>query len=207
MKKLFSVIVVCLTLHSFSQTTPYKHYFRFDVGYEQNQFLTNHTIPMQYKAWNTRSVALEFELSFKNSTAFSRNYRPAFGQTEAGYFYAHIPAGPIAGLVGLLFTGSNGTGCGGLALDALLFLIPEGFAYYPIQNKSMHFGMYGNFLALDFAGGKNGGIDYAPDAGIKLHFFITPDMFLFARASGKYSTKFGGWGAQGTIGLGWDIGK
>jgi hypothetical protein len=69
--------------------------------------------------------------------------------------------------------------------------------------------MYANFLGVDMRGTFNGPAlwDYAPDFGLRANVYAGEDFFIFMRASGKYSTRFKGWGAQATIGVGWDFDK
>jgi hypothetical protein len=213
MKKIIFLFTfsVC-SLLVFSQTTSgnglndYKSYLRFDVGYEHTEF-------MAHNGWRPRCVAIEFEKSF-NNTPFSRNYRVSIGLNDSNQFYMHMPAGPIAGILVMLYAGSNANYCTGISASTLLFICPDGFAFSPIQNKKMELGIYANFLGVDYCDSrrvnKQGQLrkwDYAPDIGVRYNYYIDEKVYAFSRVSAKYSTVFAGWAAVATVGIGFQFEK
>ncbi|MBC7865701.1 MAG: hypothetical protein IAF38_22190 [Bacteroidia bacterium] len=216
MKKHLLLLFIFPALVTFSQTnsgssTTYDDFTRFDIGYEGNG-------GMAHNGWQTNAVAIEFEKSFKTSP-FSRNYRASFGLSQKGNFYMHMPVGPIAGLLAAIVVAksSSSNSCGGIGLSALLFILPDGFGFTPLQTDKMHVGIYANFLGVDYCNDPytnpktgvttNGTFDYAPDIGVRTNMYFGKKFFAFVRLSGKYSTRFAGWGAQGTAGVGWDFDK
>ena len=185
----------------------YKNYFRFDAGFEHQNF-------MAHDGWPTYAVAFQFEKTFEN-TPFSRNYRISVGMNDSSDFYLHMPAGPIAGVLLLMIMNSQQNYCSGIAASTLLFILPDGFGFNPVQNEKMEFGVYANFLGVDFCQSKrrkpNGSfyspIDYAPDFGARFNYYFNKQVYLFSRVSAKYSTIFAGWGAQATVGIGFEFEK
>lgn len=184
----------------------YKNFFRFDVGYEHNEF-------MAHNGWRTRSLAAEFEKSFGNSP-FSRNYRISIGMNDSNQFYMHMPVGPVAGLLLLLASNSKANYCAGITASALLFILPDGFAFNPIQKDNMQLGIYANFLGVDYCNsnrvnskGNLMRLDYAPDFGVRFNYYFDKKLYVFSRVSAKYSTIFAGWGAQATAGIGFEFEK
>jgi hypothetical protein len=212
MKKYLLAAFVLIAAAGFSQTNSgksFNDFTRFDLGYEANA-------AMAHNGWQTNAVAIEFEKSFKASP-FSRNYRVSFGMSNRGNFYMHMPLGPIAGVLAAIIVskGSNNSSCGGMGIGALLFILPDGLGFNPVQTDKMQVGIYANFIGVDYCNDpftKNGvttkgGFDYAPDIGIRTNMYFGKTFFTFIRASGKYSTKFAGWGVQATAGIGWDFDK
>jgi hypothetical protein len=204
MKNLFAPLFIILFSQLSAQTSgsgsDYKRYFRFDMGYERNDLYP-------HNGWKTHAVAFEFEKSFKNSP-FSANYRVSIGQTDSGNFYIHIPLGPIAGVLAAFIAAKNNTSsCGGIGIGALLFIVPDGFGFTPLHNDKMAVGIFANFLGVDYHNEAKKYWDYAPDFGVRMNLYFNKKMFAFTRLSGKYSSRYAGWGFQGTAGIGWDFEK
>ena len=211
MKKIIPVLFLFFLIQIHAQTNKnglndYKGFFRFDVGYERQQF-------MAHNGWPTNSVAVELERSFK-TTPFSMNYRISVGMNDSSQFYLHMPAGPIAGVLLLLLVNSQQSYCSGIAASTLLFILPDGFGFNPIQNDKMQFGIYANFLGIDYCNtqrrntlGKMMRWDYAPDFGARFNYYFDQRIYAFSRVSAKYSTLFAGWGAQATVGIGFEFEK
>ena len=185
----------------------FKNYLRFDMGFEHQNF-------MAHNGWPTYALALQFEKNFEG-TPFSRNYRISVGMNDSSDFYLHMPAGPLAGLILLMLMNSQQDYCSGVAASTLLFILPDGFAVSPIKNEKMELGIYANFLGIDICktnrikptGGTYSPIDYAPDFGARFNYYFNDKLYLFSRVSGKYSTIFAGWGAQATVGIGFEFEK
>jgi hypothetical protein len=214
MKKLITLIFLCFSLCVLHAQTSsnlkglneYKSYFRFDVGYERQQF-------MAHNGWPVNAVAVEFEKSIKTSP-FSMNYRISVGMNDSSQFYFHMPAGPVAGVLLLILVNSQQNYCSGIAASTLLFIMPEGFGFNPIQNDKMQFGIYANFLGIDYCNTQRRNTkgqvmrwDYAPDFGARFNYYFDQRMYAFSRVSAKYSTQFAGWGAQATVGIGFEFEK
>jgi hypothetical protein len=178
-----------------SSTSGYKQFTRFDVGYER----------IQYRhAPASNAAAIEFEKSFGRSR-FSRNYRLSIGETESNQFYTHIPGGVAVSAI--LFVVQV---FGNIPIDKepyeLLFRVPDGFGFTPVQRDKLAVGVYANLLSVDYTNRFEYSWDYAPDAGIRSNFYFNDRMFAFTRVSAKYSFGLAEWAAQGTFGVGWDFG-
>ncbi len=218
MKKILFVISLFCSFSLFSQTASggkktegtdfnsYKKFFRFDVGYEDNEFMAHH-------GWRTHSVALELERSI-GTTPFSTNYRVSVGLNDSNQFYMHMPVGPVAGVLLFFLASGNSNSCVNLSASALLFILPDGFGFNPIQKDNVQFGVYANIFGIDFCNsarrntkGALMNVDYAPDFGMRFNYYLNEKTYTFARASAKYSTIFAGWGAQATVGIGFEFSR
>ena len=190
-----------------NRANTFDNYFRFDMGFEHQNF-------MAHGGWPTYAASFQFEKNFEGSP-FSRNYRISVGMNDSAQFYLHMPAGPLAGVLLLLVMNSQQNYCSGIAASTLLFILPDGFGFSPIKNEKMEFGIYANFLGIDICqtnrrkpdGKKYSPIDYAPDFGVRYNHYFGKQFYLYSRLSAKYSTIFAGWGAQGTIGIGFEFQK
>ena len=118
-----------------------------------------------------------------------------------------MPGGPILGILAAYIASKNNNGCGGIGVGALLFILPDGLGFTPVQTEKMKVGIYANFLSIDYTNRNKKPFDYAPDFGLRINLNLTDEMFVFSRMSAKYSTVFAGFAAQATVGIGWDFQK
>jgi len=193
---IFTMLFVFLPARSFCQS---RGFTLLDIGYERIHYA---------HAPTSNTVAIQVVNSF-GSSRFSRNYRLSIGETESNQFYAHIPLGTLVagGVVVVCVLVLSGCAVDDTKnLGLMLLKAPDGFGFTPVQRDKLTFGMYANFLAMDYTNRFEKSWDYAPDAGVRANFYFNERVFAFTRVSGKYSFGLSEWAAQGTFGIGWDFG-
>jgi len=199
--KALSILFVLLSMDAWGQSpgepsSNEKQFTRFDVGYER----------IQYKhAPASNAVAVEFEKSFGTSR-FSRNHRVSIGETESNQFYTHIPGGAVVSAVVLAIELLRNDIPVEITSSKLLLRVPDGFGFTPVRKDKLTVGVYTNLIGFEYTNRYEHDWDYAPDAGIRSNFHFNRRMFAFTRVSGKYSFGLDEWAAQGTFGVGWDLG-